>query len=125
MEKFLNNLPRRSRKLVIGIVGGVVLVVGVVMIPYPGPGWLVVFGGLAILAQEFPWARRALGYGRSKYQAWNDWIKEQSIVVRSLTFIATTVVVVVTVWILNGYGLVNGWFRLGLPWLTSPLPWFH
>jgi hypothetical protein len=58
VEKLLNNLPPRIRRHIVGIVGGVVLAAGIVMIPYPGPGWLVVFMGLAILSREFPWAQR-------------------------------------------------------------------
>lgn len=120
MEKLLNKLPARSRKTVIAAVGGSVLVVGVIMIPYPGPGWLVVFMGLAILAQEFPWASRALHYGRGRYDAWNAWIKRQNKFIQSLTFIATCAVVIVTIWLVNGYGLVNSWFHLKLDWLNSP-----
>lgn len=51
-----------------------VLVVGVIAIPYPGPGWLIVFAGLAILATEFDWARRVLRYARGKYDAWTAWL---------------------------------------------------
>ena len=124
MEKLLSNLPRRTRRALIAVAGGVVLIVGIVMIPYPGPGWLVVFMGLAILAQEFAWAKRALYMGKEKYDAWNSWIKRQNLFVRSLTFIATGLIVIATIWFLNGYGLINSWLHLGWPWLRSPLPWF-
>lgn len=50
----------RTRKLVVGIVGGLVVVLGVILIPLPGPGSLVIVGGLAILATEFPVAERAM-----------------------------------------------------------------
>jgi hypothetical protein len=30
------------------------------MLAVPGPGWLTIAAGLAILADDFPWARRAL-----------------------------------------------------------------
>jgi len=40
--------------------------VGIVLIPLPGPGWLIVFGGLAILATEYVWARRLLNYSRRR-----------------------------------------------------------
>jgi len=33
---------------------------GMVMLVVPGPGWLTIAGGLALLAGEFSWARRAL-----------------------------------------------------------------
>jgi uncharacterized protein (TIGR02611 family) len=55
----------------------VVLVAGIIMIPYPGPGWLVVFIGLAILGTEFDWARRLLSYARSRYDRWNAWQHRQ------------------------------------------------
>ncbi len=43
------------------ILGGfTLLVVGIVMLVTPGPGWLVIIGGLAMLAAEFVWARRLL-----------------------------------------------------------------
>ena len=57
------------------IVGGfVLLVAGIAMIALPGPGWLTIAAGLAILAGEFIWARRLLDQlkhqgGRLKQQA--------------------------------------------------------
>jgi uncharacterized protein (TIGR02611 family) len=46
----------KVRKVLIGVTGGVVLLVGVVMILLPGPAILVIPAGLAILATEFQWA---------------------------------------------------------------------
>lgn len=40
--------------------GGALLVAGIAMLVLPGPGWLTIFGGLAILAGEFLWARKLL-----------------------------------------------------------------
>ena len=40
--------------------GVVLLVAGTLMLVLPGPGLLVIFIGLALLATEFAWARRAL-----------------------------------------------------------------
>jgi uncharacterized protein (TIGR02611 family) len=111
---------RRVQRFAIGLGGGTVLVVGIIAIPYPGPGWLIVFAGLAILAREFPWAARLLKFARGKYDAWNDWVRRQNMVIRSLTLIATAAVVLLTVWLINGYGLVNAWFDLHQPWLNSP-----
>ena len=42
------------------VVGFALLPVGVVMLPLPGPGWLVIFVALAILAGEFVWARNLM-----------------------------------------------------------------
>jgi len=40
--------------------GSVLLIAGVAMLVLPGPGWLTIAAGLAILATEFVWARRLL-----------------------------------------------------------------
>lgn len=36
------------------------LAAGVTMLVLPGPGWLTIVAGLAVLAREFEWARRLL-----------------------------------------------------------------
>ncbi len=50
----------RSRRAVVALVGGTVLLVGIALVVLPGPASLVVPLGLAILATEFVWARRLL-----------------------------------------------------------------
>jgi uncharacterized protein (TIGR02611 family) len=43
------------------VVGGfTLLLIGVVMLVTPGPGWLVILLGLGLLAAEFVWARRLM-----------------------------------------------------------------
>lgn len=43
------------------ILGGfTLLVLGAVMVFTPGPGWLVMFFGLTLLAAEFVWAKRLM-----------------------------------------------------------------
>lgn len=52
---------RRSgpvRRAGVAVLGVVVILIGIPMIPLFGPGWLVVFTGLAILGREFDWANR-------------------------------------------------------------------
>ncbi len=48
------------RKVGVAAAGGATIAAGVVLIPLPGPGSLVVLAGLGILAREFPAARRTL-----------------------------------------------------------------
>ncbi|HEY2820282.1 MAG TPA: PGPGW domain-containing protein [Candidatus Acidoferrum sp.] len=48
---------RRAFRVVAGFT---LLLAGVVMIITPGPGWLVIFLGLSLLAAEFIWARRLM-----------------------------------------------------------------
>jgi uncharacterized protein (TIGR02611 family) len=42
------------------IAGFTLLLVGGVMLVTPGPGWLVIFLGLGLLAAEFVWAERLM-----------------------------------------------------------------
>jgi uncharacterized protein (TIGR02611 family) len=51
---------QQAKRYVKIVFGFTVLVLGVVMIVTPGPGWLVILCGLGILAAEFVWARRLL-----------------------------------------------------------------
>jgi hypothetical protein len=47
-------------RLVIGFFGGIVTALGLLFIVTPGPGIAVLIVGLAILATEFAWAKRAM-----------------------------------------------------------------
>jgi uncharacterized protein (TIGR02611 family) len=55
-----------AKRIVIGIVGGSVLVVGVLMIVLPGPALVVIPVGLGILSLEFAWARIWLKKAKAK-----------------------------------------------------------
>lgn len=48
----------RTYRIAVGVVGGVVVALGIVLMPLPGPGALIVLAGLGILATEFEWAHR-------------------------------------------------------------------
>ncbi len=51
---------RAGRKIVVGVVGATILLVGVALLVLPGPAIVVIPVGLGILALEFAWARRWL-----------------------------------------------------------------
>ena len=53
------------RKLIIAIIGGTVLLIGVALIVLPGPAFIVIPIGLAILATEFAWAQRAVARAKA------------------------------------------------------------
>jgi len=69
------------KKLFIALIGGTVLLVGVALLVLPGPGLLVIAGGLAILATEFFWAKRALRRAKGavarvrRKSGIKDWVK--------------------------------------------------
>lgn len=47
------------KRVLVTLLGGTVLLAGIVMIVLPGPAFLIIPAGLAILATEYLWARRA------------------------------------------------------------------
>ena len=59
----LSELPR-LRKLIVAVIGVTVLLLGVALIVLPGPAFIVIPVGLAILATEFAWARRTVRRAR-------------------------------------------------------------
>jgi uncharacterized protein (TIGR02611 family) len=73
---------RLTLQLVVGLLGGLVVALGIVLIPFPGPGWLIVLAGLAILAIEFVWAQRLLLFTKSRLESWWHWLGRQSMFVR-------------------------------------------
>lgn len=48
---------KQLKRLIIAVVGFTVLGIGIVLIVLPGPAFIVIPAGLAILAVEFAWAR--------------------------------------------------------------------
>jgi Putative transmembrane protein (PGPGW) len=53
------------RKLIVAIIGGTVLAIGIALIVLPGPAFIVIPTGLAILATEFAWARSAINRAKA------------------------------------------------------------
>ncbi len=60
---------RTARRIVIGVIGASVVAVGVAMIALPGPAFIVIPAGLAILSLEFAFARRWLLVIRERSQS--------------------------------------------------------
>jgi len=71
-------------KIAISVVGAAIVGLGLLLIPLPGPGWAVVFLGLAVWATEFVWAQRLLRRGRRLLKEWTDWLTRQPLAIRGL-----------------------------------------
>ena len=50
-------LPTTLRRIVVGVIGGTILLIGIALIVLPGPAFIVIPLGLLILGSEFAWAR--------------------------------------------------------------------
>jgi uncharacterized protein (TIGR02611 family) len=51
---------QQAKRLIMVVVGFTVLLIGIIMIPMPGPGFPLILVALGILAAEFVWAKRLL-----------------------------------------------------------------
>lgn len=99
-------------------VGATVLVAGLVMMITPGPGWLAIFVGLAVLATEFAWAQTALH--KAKRAAEKAKEKALDPKVRRRNQIIAVIVGLVAGAALTAYLIVYGF---NLPWNTDLTPW--
>jgi uncharacterized protein (TIGR02611 family) len=68
---------RFAYRFTVGVVGLLVVVAGLILVPLPGPGWLIVFLGIAVLGTEFPaahrvgqWLKRVLARSVARIKAW-------------------------------------------------------
>ena len=108
-------------RVVVGIVGLTVFAVGILAIPYPGPGWAIVFVGLGILATEFDWARRLLAYAKERYDKAMDWFHRQHFAIQAIAGILTALIVAATLWLLGAADWTAELVGFDWPWLNSPI----
>jgi len=100
-----NPTGRIALKIFIAIAGALVVTIGIALIPLPGPGWLLVIGGLGIWAVEYHWARRLLGFTRRHVHGWTRWVTRQSLLVRIVLGSVGLLFVGAVVWLSLKYSL--------------------
>lgn len=93
------------------VVGLAVVVAGIVMLPLPGPGWLVIFGGMAIWATEFVWAQLVLRWTRRKVteaaqRALDPKVRRRNVILTVIGLVIAAVLVGVYVW---KFGITMPW----------------
>jgi len=69
---------RQVKKLVVAVVGFTMLIAGIAMILLPGPAFIFIPAGLAILATEFLWAKKLLQKVREKLRRDKESKEKQS-----------------------------------------------
>ncbi|MDP9395185.1 MAG: PGPGW domain-containing protein [Actinomycetota bacterium] len=57
------------RRIGVTVLGGLLCVAGVILMPLPGPGFLLFVAALGVLATEYAWARRLLVIARQQAEA--------------------------------------------------------
>ena len=84
---------------IVFFVGLSVVSLGLVLVPFPGPGWLIVIIGLLIWASEFERAQRLLDFVKDKVALWNRWVLTQNWFVRGVIGLLTFAFVFAVVWL--------------------------
>jgi uncharacterized protein (TIGR02611 family) len=90
---------RWSLKVGVGVFGGALVALGLIMVPAPGPGWLVVIAGLSVLALEYAWARHLLEVVKRHVRSWTHWIGARSLAFRAAVGLAGVVVLGLGLWV--------------------------
>lgn len=93
------------------IIGLAVVVTGIIMLPLPGPGWVVIFGGMAIWATEFVWAQLVLRWTKRKVteaaqRALDPKVRRRNIILTSIGLAIVGVLVGIYLW---KFGIVMPW----------------
>ena len=93
-----NPTSRLALRIAIGVLGAVIIAVGIILIPFPGPGWAIVILGLAVWAIEFAWARRLLEFTKRQVQGWTHWVGRRSWPTRALIGVLGLLFIAGVVW---------------------------
>lgn len=93
------------------VIGLAVVVAGIIMLPLPGPGWVVIFGGMAIWATEFVWAQLVLRWTKRKVteaaqRALDPRVRRRNIILTSVGLVIVGVLVGIYLW---KFGIVMPW----------------
>jgi hypothetical protein len=54
------------KTVVVAVLGGLLTLAGIGLLVLPGPGFVLVAAGLAVLATQFEWAKKPLDYAKDK-----------------------------------------------------------
>ncbi|WP_024794017.1 TIGR02611 family protein [Tomitella biformata] len=119
----LNKHLDRTYRVGVAVVGALMILLGVVMIPLPTPGfgWLTLFLGLGVLSTEFEWAHRVTHLIRRGYDAVLHWYLRRSAVSKTAMACGLIAVVLVGSWATGLLGMTGQWVSVDAAWLQGPL----
>ena len=116
VERFRARIRRRrsvhlAYRTLIGVVGGLIIVIGIILLPLPGPGWLVIFAGMALWATEFAWAQRILRWTKRKvteaaHRALDPRVRRRNL---ALTAVGVAICAALVSVYVGKYGFVMPW----------------
>ncbi|GAA2261047.1 hypothetical protein GCM10010145_31070 [Streptomyces ruber] len=93
------------------VIGLAVVAAGAAMLVLPGPGWVVIFAGMAIWATEFVWAQLVLRWTKRKVTEAAQRALDPKVRRRNIILTATGLVIVALI-----IGVYLWQFGLQMPW---------
>lgn len=107
----------------VAVSGLVVVVVGLILVPLPGPGWAIVAVGVFIWATEFKWARGVLDRLRFAISTSKKVVTHPKLRLfwNIVSLLLGVTLIIVTIWYLMRYGLSLDGFRQLQNWLFGLL----
>ncbi|MEQ3550221.1 TIGR02611 family protein [Pseudonocardia nematodicida] len=115
-----NPMLDMTYRITMGVLGTAIVIIGVIALPAPGPGWAIIFLGLGVLAAEFMWAKRVLHYVRVRYDIWVAWMGRQTRPVQLGVMTLILGIVAVCSWIAGVFDGAGGVLGIEWAWLESP-----
>lgn len=70
-------MPKPIRQALVLMIGFAIIVAGIFMLVFPGPGWAAIFLGFAILATEFAFAEKVRDWLINFLKQLVDYFKKQ------------------------------------------------
>ena len=115
-----------TRKVVVTTVGSAVMLAGVIMLVTPGPAFVLIPVGLAILATEWAWADRWLQKAKNQARKAKAKAGAMDPKVRRRRFLLIATVFVLVVGGVTAYVLIYGWPTVaidGWDWVQGIAGW--
>lgn len=110
-----NPVTGLATKIVVTVIGVVVVLAGAVMTgPVPGPGFLIMVAGLAILATEWAWAEKLLQRARAWLEKSTAQVKNMDPAVRRRRLLLGLLVAAVALGIAAALVAAYGWPSLAI-----------
>ncbi|HEV7145390.1 MAG TPA: TIGR02611 family protein [Pedococcus sp.] len=100
-----NAHSHRIYRWAVGVAGLLIVLVGLALVPLPGPGWLIVVCGVVVWASEFEWAERLRDWLVERLRGWTAWLTPQAWYVKATVGLLTTALVL---GVFYGLFLVSG-----------------
>lgn len=88
----------RLYRIIVGGLGTLIVLIGLLLVPFPGPGWLIVIIGLFVISSEFRWAQRILHFVRKYVEKWTHWLLARPLWARWTLGAVTAAFVAVIIW---------------------------